>query len=245
MCNNQRGKLKIPVMIIRKSPAAASASSVSSDHLDGDVLRFDDAPEFMQGGTLDDMDQKVKVAQEQLLQLRAQQEEIERQKMHLETMRVKQERFVAGKRDLLEKLGRAAGSVERDLYDAQKRVEELSVTHDDFCRHHEILKSLHPEKWHRSQVDEELDHALAAIEDAEADFSKGMRRLESLRATDAGHSSATSTPSRADVEETSGAGSFGPAVSEELIVWMRRGFAFTLPLIGAMLLGLMIARMMF
>ena len=122
-------------MIIRKSPAAAPASTVSSETLDEDVLRFDDAPEFMDGGSLDDMDHKVKAAQEQLQHLRAQQEEIERQKQHLETMRVKQERFVAGKRDLLEKLGRAAGSVERDLYDAQKRVEELSLTHDDFCRH--------------------------------------------------------------------------------------------------------------
>ena len=197
----------------------------------------------MDGGSLDDMDHKVKAAQEQLQHLRAQQEEIERQKQHLETMRVKQERFVAGKRDLLEKLGRAAGSVERDLYDAQKRVEELSLTHDDFCRHHEILKSLQPEKWHRSQVDEELDHALVAIEDAEADFSKGLRRLESLRVAEVGRAPARSTPQSAETGDE--VETYASPVSEELIVWLRRGFAFTLPLIGAMLLGLMIARMMF
>ena len=33
--------------------------------------------------------------------------------------------------------------------------------------------------------------------------------------------------------------------SEELIIWLRRGFAFTLPLIGAMLLGLLLAKLMF
>jgi hypothetical protein len=33
--------------------------------------------------------------------------------------------------------------------------------------------------------------------------------------------------------------------TEELIIWLRRGFAFTLPLIGAMLLGLMLAKLMF
>ncbi|MFM2168657.1 MAG: hypothetical protein RIS79_3028, partial [Verrucomicrobiota bacterium] len=165
--------------MIRKSPALAG--SPAPGHLEEDLLRFDDAPEFMESATLDDVDHKVKAAQEQLLQLRMQQEEIERQKQHLETLRVKQERFVAGKRDLLDKLARSSCSVERDLYDAQKRVEELSLTHDEFRRHHDILKSLQPEKWHRSQVDEELDQAVAAIEDAEADYSKGMRRLESLR----------------------------------------------------------------
>jgi hypothetical protein len=33
--------------------------------------------------------------------------------------------------------------------------------------------------------------------------------------------------------------------TEELIIWLRRGFAFTLPLIGAMLLGLVLAKLMF
>lgn len=231
--------------MIRKSPALAAASS--SGHLEDDLLRFDDAPEFMESAPLEDMDHKVKAAQEQLLQLRMQQEEIERQKQHLETLRVKQERFVAGKRDLLEKLSRSAGSVERDLYDAQKRVEELSLTQDDFKRHLEILKSLHPEKWHRSQVDEELDQALAAIEDAEADYSKGLRRLESLRVVE-------STPAAASLGQAAGHGEPGrgfhallssAAPAGELAIWLRRGFAFTLPLMGALLLGLVLARLMF
>lgn len=230
----------------RKSPSLAVATSPG--HLEEDLLRFDDAPEFMESAPLDDVDHKVKAAQEQLLQLRMQQEEIERQKQHLETLRVKQERFVVGKRDLLEKLARSASGVERDLYDAQKRVEELSLTHDDFRRHLDILKSLQPEKWHRSQVDEELDQALAAIEDAEADFSKGMRRIESLRLVEsnpvaAGVAHHTLTAEGDDREAESVFSKASP--TEELIIWLRRGFAFTLPLIGAMLLGLVLAKLMF
>lgn len=232
------------IAMTRKSPALATAPSPG--HLEEDLLRFDDAPEFMDSAPLDDMDHKVKVAQEQLLQLRMQQEEIERQKQHLEALRVKQERFVAGKRDLLEKLHRSSSSVERDLYDAQKRVEELSLTHDDFCRHLDILKSLQPEKWHRSQVDEELDQALSAIEDAEADFSKGLRRLESLRATESNPvSPGILHPHLAQGESAAEMSQSYASTSEELIVWLRRGFAFTLPLIGTMLLSLLIAKMMF
>ena len=122
-------------MITRKALAPAT----SPGHIDDNLLVFEDAPEFMDahaaGGSLENVDLKVKAAQEQLLQLRLQQEEIERQKQHLEGLRIKQERFVAGKRDLLEKIGRSAGHVEREVYDVQKRVEELTVTHDEFRRH--------------------------------------------------------------------------------------------------------------
>lgn len=234
-------------MTIRKFPIHTAATVSASGQLEDDLLHFDDAPEFMESASLDDVDHKVKAAQEQLLQLRMQQEEIERQKQHLETLRVKQERFVAGKRDLLEKISRSVNSVERDLYDAQKRVEELNLTHDDFSRHLDILKSLQPEKWHRSQVGEELDQALAAIEDAEADFAKGTRRLESLRIVETNPISAiVSQKATAISEEQVYASTMTfSSPTEEMITWMRRGFAFTLPLIGSMLLVLLLAKLMF
>lgn len=230
-------------MTIRKSPTYASAVS---GHATDDLLHFDDAPEFMESASLDDVDHKVKAAQEQLLQLRMQQEEIERQKHQLETLRVKQERFVAGKRDLLEKLGRSVSHVERELYDTQKRVEELSLTQDDFRRHLDILKSLQPEKWHRSQVDEELDQALAAIQDAEADYSKGTRRLESLRSVEVVPVTSVMNRQMGFSEESISDQTMTlSSPTREMMIWMRRGFAFTLPLIGAMLVGLLLVKMMF
>ena len=230
-------------MTIRKSPTYASAVS---GHATDDLLHFDDAPEFMESASLDDVDHKVKAAQEQLLQLRMQQEEIERQKHQLETLRVKQERFVAGKRDLLEKLGRSVSHVERELYDTQKRVEELSLTQDDFRRHLDILKSLQPEKWHRSQVDEELDQALAAIQDAEADYSKGTRRLESLRSVEVVPVTSVMNRQMGSSEESISDQTMTlSSPTREMMIWMRRGFAFTLPLIGAMLVGLLLVKMIF
>jgi hypothetical protein len=227
-------------MITRKASAPVAATSPIEEN----ILVFEDAPEFMEGpasaDTLENVDQKVKAAQEQLLQLRMQQEEIERQKQHLEALRIKQERFVAGKRDLVEKLARSAGHVERELYDAQKRVEELALTYDEFRRHLDILKALQPEKWHRSQVDEELDNALAAIEEAENDFAKGIRRLHAMGPPDG----VTAGP--VSLEE--GGAHVMPSFStqsDDLLTWMRRGFAFTLPLIGTLLIALVLIRLMF
>lgn len=226
-------------MITRKAPATATAPG----HIEENLLVFEEAPEFMDGhaasASLENVDLKVKAAQEQLIQLRHQQEEIERQKQHLEALRIKQERFVAGKRDLLEKISRANGHVERELYDAQKRVEELSLTFDEFRRHIDILKSLQPEKWHRTQVDQELDNALVAIEDAENDFAKGMRRLHAMTPPE----SATSAITLDDADAPVLSGTGGSA--DDLATWLRRGFAFTLPLMATVLIAIVLIRLMF
>ncbi|MFC5455812.1 hypothetical protein [Prosthecobacter fluviatilis] len=228
-------------MITRKAPALATANGHNEDNL----LVFEDAPEFMDehsgASSLENVDSKVKAAQEQLQELRRQQEEIERQKQHLEALRIKQERFVAGKRDLVEKISRSASLIERELYDAQKRVEDLAAIHDDFRRHQDILKSLQPEKWHRAQVSEELDIALAAIDDAEGDYAKGIRRLHAM-----GPPEGVSTGGQASLDDSSAATmpSFS-AHADDLKTWLRRGFAFTLPLMGTVIVAIVLIRLMF
>ncbi|WP_395731151.1 hypothetical protein [Prosthecobacter sp.] len=229
-------------MITRKAPALASANGYNEDNL----LVFEDAPEFMDGhavaSSLENVDSKVKAAQEQLQELRRQQEEIERQKQHLEALRIKQERFVAGKRDLVEKITRSASLVERELYDAQKRVEDLAAIHDEFRRHQEILKSLQPEKWHRSQVSEELDGALAAIDDAEGDYAKGIRRLHAMGPQEG--VSAGGPINLDDANAPVAMPAFG-SHADDLKTWMRRGFAFTLPLMGTVIVAIVLIRLMF
>lgn len=227
-------------MITRKAPAAPSPHDT-----DENVLVFDDAPEFMDEessrDSLENVDQKVKDAQEQLLKLRMQQEEIERQKQHLEALRIKQERFMAGKRELLDKLARCNNHVERELFDSQKRVEQLTLTHDEFRRHLDILKALQPEKWHRSQVDEELENALSAIEDAENDYAKGLRRLHALAPPDANADELASL----DDGDAPVLSPMSAANSDDIAAWMRRGFAFTLPLIATVLVAIILIRLMF
>ncbi len=215
---------------------AGSHASGNDDHL----IIFDQADEFLDGRagpSLDNVDLKVKAAQEQLLHLRLQQEEIERQKQHLEVLRKKQERFTSGKRDLTDKLSRSVATLERELYDAQKLVEELSMTKEVFNRHLEILRGLQPEKWHRSHVDEELDRALTAIDDAEDEYAKGSRRVATVRATEAASLECDNMP---------GGGGLGAGwASDDAGDWIRRGFAFTLPLMGAIFFALVLAKFMF
>jgi DNA repair exonuclease SbcCD ATPase subunit len=223
-----------------RSPARATAPAEAT------ILKFDDAPEFMTlslaEAPIEDMDLQVKEAQQRLAALRAQQEEVERQKHMLETLRHKQERFVSGKKDISEKLERSLRAVCEDLEDARRRVEDLAITQKDFQDHLDELKTFLPERWHRSQLDHELDRALSCLDEAEVSYEKGMRRIAASRPTET-----SPLQLAADAEEGSALHSSLPFLSggDDLATWVRRGFAFTLPLIVTLIVSIVLIKLMF
>lgn len=223
----------------RKSTSPNSATSMAEP--EDELMIFEDADEFLSGRSappIEDVHTKVKEAHEELLQLKLRQEEIERTKQMLEIISQKQTRFANGKRDLLDKMNRAVIGIERELYSTQKLVEELTTTHDSFARHLEVLRSLQPEKWQRAQVDEELDRALSAIDDAEDDYVKSVRRLNSLRPDASGE----------EIEDgharTNRSGN-ATATEEAMHVLLRRGLGLSLPLLAGLLVLMLVARFLF
>src|ERR1700689_4064076 len=81
------------------------------------------------------LDDQVQKAQEQLLVLKRQQEQIEKQKRELEELSRRQEQFQQGKGEMVEYFTRALVIVERQVYDAQKRVEQLRSINESFNQH--------------------------------------------------------------------------------------------------------------
>lgn len=226
-------------MARRTSALAASPSSADN------ILRFDDAPEFHDGHSieppLEDMDQQVKEAQQRLATLRAQQEEVERQKHILENLRQKQERFVSGKREIVDKLDRSLRVITDALDEAHRRVESLTVTQRDFQDHLDQLRTFLPERWHRSQLDQELDRALHALNEAEAGFEKGTRRVHQSNASETAMLPMTASASNEPSAQTA---TFSTG-TDDLALWLRRGFAFTLPLMATIILAMILAKLMF
>ncbi len=216
-------------------------SAVAFPDEDQDTLVFEDADEFMSRQSaqpIEDVQAKVHEAQAELMQLRQRQEEIERQKMQLELIKKKQDAFAQGKRDLMEKLNRSVQVIERELYNTQKLTEELNTTHKTFAGHLEVLRGLQPEKWQRTNVDAELNNALEAIEDAKDEYLKSSRRMSSLRPETAGR--------RAEMEDGENAARRPAEMSkEDFKALVKRGFALSLPLIAAGVVGLIFARILF
>lgn len=176
------------------------------------------------------LDSQVQKAQEQLLQLRRQQEQIEKQKRELEELSRRQEELERGRAEMTDKLTRSLVVLEREAYETQKKLEQLRATRESFGQHLEILEGIDSKGWNPTDLHRELSRALSTVDDARAEFSQQRSRLQAIATQDAED---VSLPEAApEVVRGGGERSFGQ--------WVLIGFALSLPLITVGLMSLLI-----
>jgi chromosome segregation ATPase len=166
------------------------------------------------------LDSQVQKAQEQLLQLKRQQEQIEKQKRELEELSRRQEELERGRAEMTDKLTRSLVVLEREAYDAQKKMEQLRATRESFGQHLELLEAIDPRTWNPADLNKELSRALSTVDDARTEYSQQRSRLQAT----ADENEAVALPESTSAFESNGgmAHSFGQ--------WLQIGLAFTLPL---------------
>src|SRR3954447_20285503 len=125
------------------------------------------------------LDSQVQKAQEQLVSLKRQQDQIEKQKRELEELSRRQESLQIGRHEMVEKITRAMVVLEREAYDAQKRVELLQGIHDTFTAHQQNLEAINPKAWEGLDINRELTKALSAVDDACAEYSRTLPKIAS------------------------------------------------------------------
>src|SRR5215470_1095021 len=175
------------------------------------------------------LDSQVQKAQEQLLQLKRQQEQIEKQKRELEELSRRQEELEHGRAEMSDKLTRSLVVLEREAYDAQKRLEQLRAARESFGQHLELIEAIDPKSWNPADLHKELSRALSTVESARVEYSQQRTRLQAA----GGNEGDVSLPDVAtDAYESNDGRSF--------FQWFQIGIAFTLPLIifGAIALAL-------
>lgn len=174
------------------------------------------------------LETQVQKAQEQLVSLKRQQDQIEKQKRELEELSRRQESLQAGRHDMIEKITRAMVVLEREAYDAQKRVELLQSIHDTFTAHQQNLESINPKAWEGLDINRELTKALSAVDDARAEYSRTLPKISAT--TDGeGDRVAESVGYQMDYARHE--------PEKDFAYWLKSGFAFTLPLV---LVGLLL-----
>jgi chromosome segregation ATPase len=183
---------------------------------DGEPLL--DLPEGQQAPP-DELDSQVQRAQEQLIHLRRQQETIEKQKRELEELSRKQDELERGRSEMIEKLSRSQVVIERETYEAEKRVEQLRSTHVNFAKHLDSLERINPKLWANNDLHKELSKALSSVDDARAEFTKSLTKINARSDEEV-----IDPVASAQFPETSS------DTSANFMVWLTRGFAFTLPL---------------
>jgi DNA repair exonuclease SbcCD ATPase subunit len=166
------------------------------------------------------LESQVQKAQEQLLQLKRQQEQIEKQKRELEELSRRQEELERGRTEMTDKLTRSLVVLEREAYNAQKRLEQIRATRESFGQHLELIEAIDPKTWNPADLHKELSRALSTVDDARTEYSDQRSRLQATGE----NASDTSLPDVAsDAYERNGGRTF--------FQWLQVGLALTLPLI--------------
>src|SRR5205814_552023 len=75
-----------------------------------------------------------------MLRLQQELEKTQREAHELEVRRAKEERFNHGRREICERLARSLSKLERELYNAQKAVEEISSAREGYQQHLDTLR---------------------------------------------------------------------------------------------------------
>src|SRR5436305_9184254 len=124
------------------------------------------------------LDSQVQKAQDQLLQLKRQQDQIEKQKRELEELSRKQEELERGRAEITDKLTRSLVILEREAYDAQKRLEQVRAMRESFGQHLELIEAIDPKSWNTADLHKELSRALSTVEGARVEFVQQPSRLQ-------------------------------------------------------------------
>lgn len=187
-----------------------------------------------EGLSTEHLDNQVQRAQEELLSLKRKQEQIERQKRELEELSRRQEQLGAGKSEMLEKFTRAMVVLERETYEAKKRVELLEAIRDSFAQHMDVLEAINPKSWEGLDMNKELTRALSAVDDSRVEYTNNLPRISPESDADASDPVAVGMGYQAE---------YSAEPPKDFLYWLKSGFAFTMPLfaVGVVIIILLVA----
>lgn len=171
---------------------------------------------------------KVQKVRAELEELKQKQEEIERERGRLEELKRRQDELDGGRADMLDKLTRSLVVVQREVEEAQKRLEQLHTIYNSFTQHLRHLESINARAWSSNDLPRELSKAISSVEDARAEYTKAQAKI-------------SSEPAVSDVHGQIGyEGDEAMYEDRGFFYWLKSGFAFTLPLQALIAIGLLI-----
>jgi chromosome segregation ATPase len=179
----------------------------------------DELLDLEQPASAEELQEQVKRAQSELLQLRQKQDQIEKEKQRLEDLTRRQEELERGRNEIADKLARALVLVQRETEESQRRLEQLHGIQDSFAEHLRNLEEIDPKAWHGRDLPRELTRALGTVDEARSAFARSHAKIAPVGDSDAGVSGEAGV-------------SYGNEFSGQgFAYWLQSGLAFTLPLV--------------
>jgi len=179
----------------------------------------DELLDLEQPASAEELQEQVKRAQSELLQLRQKQDQIEKEKQRLEDLTRRQEELERGRNEIADKLARALVLVQRETEESQRRLEQLHGIQDSFAEHLRNLEEIDPKSWHGRDLPRELTRALGTVDEARSAFSRSHAKIAPVGDSESG------------VTGESGVSYSNEFSGQGFAYWLQSGLAFTLPLL--------------
>ena len=169
----------------------------------------------------EDFDRKLRDAQEELIKIQLQREELERKKNELEEMTSRRRTLLSQQIELTEKLTSSITLIDRNLFEIRQEADDLEQCRVCFASHLDKIQKLNPESWTREAMPERLEKATMIVDIAADEFDQAAAHFQNGRS-----GAIFGRPTKKNR-----AGSFSGAPSE-FISNLRNGFAFNLPIVA-------------
>ena len=190
-----------------------------------DFLDLDEDTSPSSAPSVEQLDDQVAQAQERLVALKRQAEQLEREKQKLEELSRRQDQFDTGRAEMVDKFTASLVHIQRETDQTLKRLEILKNVQENFSTYLQELEAINPKDWSPAELNKELSKALGAVEDARSVYVKAQAQV-------AADDDAPVSGGPYDGEVVPGGHSFA--------YWLMAGFAFTLPLSALGLIGLLL-----
>lgn len=172
--------------------------------------------------------------QQELIHLQRQQQELEQRKRQLEELNTRRMELVEGQRDIRDRLLRAVVILERAEAQSRKEVEQMHETRQVFSEQLSEINAINPSEWAATDIEGELSKALAKVDQAQAIYTQSRAKLDALRGRDL----------EPDTTPEDGSSPTHSTSADSFADHLLRGLAFNLPLIIAVLVGLVVFRLL-
>lgn len=190
-------------------------------------------------------EQMVDKAQE-LDRLRARQEELERERRTLEELRAKQERFDHERRETKKRLNESLVRLDKEQQQSERLIQLLDETRRLFRERLGEVEEIDEQSWEDARVPDELNKVLALLEDVGTEYHQALAKLDAVAPGRGGDRAAAASTAG---EEGQGfwqkTGGWPAGCPVGFSGWFRAGVAFTLPLIVALAVLVVIYGMFF
>ncbi|MCE9588784.1 MAG: hypothetical protein K8R57_10795 [Verrucomicrobia bacterium] len=180
----------------------------------------DELLDLEQNPSAEELQNQVKRAQSELLQLRQRQDQIEKEKERLEELTRRQEELERGRNEIADKLGRSIILVQRETEEAQRRLEQLNTIQDSFAEHLHNLEEIEPKSWNGRDLPRELTRALGTVDEARAAYARSHAKIAPIGDPETGLNGEAGALFHEGGDDEQG-----------FAYWLQNGLAFTLPLL--------------